>query len=173
MGKNHFRQISNSHIYTVPLCPALDEQWREERKTQVRAADNTSNCWEGNWLSEETRAGLDPKHIWETPRNNCATPRGGEGSSGILLVRDNESVKFGVFEFMWLLGTHKETFGIIKYEMHVILFITRVVIINWIFMTVNHLLIKNSEFKQIQSIRSQQCNIHSTWDFMFPAIRIL
>ena len=91
----------------------------------------------GTNFSEETRAGLDPKHIWETPRNNCATPSGGEGSTHILLVRDNESVKFGVFEFMWLLGTRKGIFGIIKYEMHVILFITRVVNMNciWLWIT--------------------------------------
>lgn len=68
--------------------------------------------------NEEARAELDPNHIWETPRNTGTTSWGGERSTDILLVWDNESAKFGVFMFMWLLWTRKSMLRMIKCEMY-------------------------------------------------------
>lgn len=107
--------------------------------------DFISSYWEGIDFNKEIRVGFDCKYIWEIFRNNCIFFCGGDGSIDILLVRDNELVKFGVFVFMWFLCIYKRMFGMIKYEMYVILFIIRVVIINCIVMILDYWLIRNND----------------------------
>lgn len=67
-----------------------------QESSSVLAIYLTSSHWEGIGFNEEMRAGLDPKHIWETPRINYFCFLGGIGRTAILvLVRDNEPAKFG------------------------------------------------------------------------------
>lgn len=109
--------------------PSLSPAGRVQQSSWVLAADLSSGRWQGMDFGEETRPGLDPKHNWETPRSNCTTSWGAEGNAYILLGWDNESTKFGVFglcDFM----CPQEDILMVKPEMPVTLFITRVVIIN-------------------------------------------
>lgn len=87
--------VSVGTLSLSPACHAQQSSW-------VLAADLSSGRWQGMDFGEETRPGLDPKHNWETPRSNCTTSLGAKRNAYILLGRDNELTKFGVFVSVWL-----------------------------------------------------------------------